>query len=312
MHFSTGISAPKQELQVSEITIPARGWLQKVRLRHIGFAILLLKAVLVGYLLIYIIPNIHATRADFDSTFFLFILAGFMAQMIDGTLGMAYGVSCSTLLLNLGVPPRVATAAVHTAEVFTTGVSGLSHIKFRNIDPVLFMKIAFFGVIGAVVGAYLISEVLDGGKIKPFISAYLLILGIIVLVKGIRNRQKRNTEVKRAGLLALCGGFFDSIGGGGWGPIVTSNLLNQGKDPRRTIGTVNTAEFFVTFASTGIFIFFVGLESWKVILGLIIGGVLAAPFGACFASKISKKALMILVGVVIILTSAFTILKTWV
>lgn len=310
MQISTEISAPRQSIPVKDIQVSSPAWLKKVRLRHIGFAILFLKAILIGYLIIYIIPNIEITRADFDTTFLLFILAGFMAQMIDGTLGMAYGVSCSTLLLNMGVPPRVATAAVHTAEVFTTGVSGLSHIKFRNIDPILFMKIVVSGVLGAVVGAYLISEVLDGGKIKPFISGYLLLLGIVVLVKGIRNRQKPQAQVKRAGLLALCGGFFDSIGGGGWGPIVTSNLINQGKDPRRTIGTVNTAEFFVTFASTGVFLFFVGLESWKVILGLIIGGVLAAPLGAFFASKISKRTLMIMVGVVIILTSSFTILKT--
>jgi len=284
--------------------------IHKIRLRHIGFAIILLKVLLVIYLFYYVFSQISFTSADFDSTFLWFVLAGFVAQMIDGTLGMAYGVSCSTLLLNLGVSPKVASAAVHTAEVFTTGVSGLSHIRFRNLDKFLFFRIVFFGVLGAVVGAYLISEILDGSLIKPYISAYLLILGLVILYKGIRNKQKNSETVKRAGLLALCGGFFDSIGGGGWGPIVTSNIINQGKDPRRTIGTVNTAEFFVTFSSTAVFMIFVGVESWKVVLGLVLGGVFAAPLGAYFAAKVNKRTLMMLIGIVISITSAYTIIKT--
>ena len=281
----------------------------KIRLRHIGIAILLLKALLVGYLFIFVFPQVSFSSADFDSTFLWFVLAGFLAQMIDGTLGMAYGVSCSTILLNLGVPPKVASAAVHTAEVFTTGVSGLSHIRFRNLDKVLFFRIVFFGVLGAVVGSYLVSEILDGGMIKPYISGYLLILGVVILYKGIRNKQNEPSKVKRAGLLALFGGFFDSIGGGGWGPIVTSNLINQGKDPRRTIGTVNTAEFFVTFSSTGVFMLLVGVDSWKVIIGLVIGGVIAAPLGAYFAARVNKRTIMILIGIVISITSVFSIIK---
>jgi uncharacterized membrane protein YfcA len=281
----------------------------KIRLRHIGIAILLLKALLVGYLFIFVFPQVSFSSADFDSTFLWFVLAGFLAQMIDGTLGMAYGVSCSTILLNLGVPPKVASAAVHTAEVFTTGVSGLSHIRFRNLDKVLFFRIVFFGVLGAVVGSYLVSEILDGGMIKPYISGYLLILGVVILYKGIRNKQNEPSKVKRAGMLALFGGFFDSIGGGGWGPIVTSNLINQGKDPRRTIGTVNTAEFFVTFSSTSVFMLLIGVDSWKVIIGLVIGGVIAAPLGAYFAARVNKRTIMILIGIVISITSAFSIIK---
>jgi hypothetical protein len=281
----------------------------KIRLRHIGIAILLLKALLVGYLFIFVFPQVSFSSADFDSTFLWFVLAGFLAQMIDGTLGMAYGVSCSTILLNLGVPPKVASAAVHTAEVFTTGVSGLSHIRFRNLDKVLFFRIVFFGVLGAVVGSYLVSEILDGGIIKPYISGYLLILGVVILYKGIRNKQNEPSKVKRAGMLALFGGFFDSIGGGGWGPIVTSNLINQGKDPRRTIGTVNTAEFFVTFSSTSVFMLLIGVDSWKVIIGLVIGGVIAAPLGAYFAARVNKRTIMILIGIVISITSAFSIIK---
>ena len=284
--------------------------MDKIRLRHIGFAIIGLKVLLVVYLMIYVFPRADINLSAFDSTFFWFVAAGFIAQMIDGTLGMAYGISCSTILLNLGVSPKVATAAVHTAEVFTTGVSGLSHIRFRNLDKALFFTIVVFGVTGAVMGAYLISKVFDGGRIKPFISAYLFILGIVVLIKGIRNNAVEKRETKRAGVLAFFGGLFDAIGGGGWGPIVTSNLINQGKCPRRTIGTVNTAEFFVTISSTGVFMLLIGLESWKVILGLIIGGVIAAPMGAFFAAKINKRSLMILIGLVITITSGFTLIKT--
>jgi hypothetical protein len=313
---SIQISTPGEQvisaIQTGQNTRPPRDTrFDKIRLRHIGFAIIGLKILLVGYLLIYVFPKVDIGWDTFDSTFVWFVAAGFVAQMIDGTLGMAYGVSCSTILLNLGVPPRVASAAVHTAEVFTTGVSGLSHIRFRNLDKVLFFKIVFFGVTGAVLGAYLISEIFDGGIIKPYISAYLLILGVVVLIKGIRNTPKPKGETKKAGFLAFFGGLFDAIGGGGWGPIVTSNLINQGKCPRRTIGTVNTAEFFVTFSSTGIFMLLIGLESWKVIIGLILGGVLAAPFGAYFAAKINRRTLMIMIGIVITLTSGFTVIKSF-
>jgi len=282
-----------------------------LRLWHIGFAIFTLKIILITYLLITVLPTVDGSSFFVNNTFLLFIVVGFVAQMIDGTLGMAYGVSCTTLLLHFGVLPRMATAAVHTAEVFTTGVSGLSHIRFKNIDKPLFFRLVFPGVLGAMVGAYFISEIFDGKLIKPYVAIYLLILGIIILYKGIRNRPKDHIEVKRAGLLALIGGFMDAVGGGGWGPIVTSNIINQGKNPKETIGTVNTTEFFVAFFSTGVFLFFVGVESWPIVLGLIIGGVVAAPIGAFFASRVNKRSLMILVGIVIILTSTYTVYRAF-
>jgi len=283
----------------------------RIAFRYVGISIVLLKLTLVAFLLATVLPGLSAADIRVDSTFFTFALVGFIAQMIDGALGMAYGVSCSTMLMQFGVSPKVASAAVHTAEVFTTGVSGLSHLRFRNIDRTLFFRIVITGVIGAVIGAYLISAIFDGNLVKPFIAAYLLILGTIILVKGIRKKKKREGQVKRAEALAFVGGFFDAIGGGGWGPIVTSNILQQGKNPRQTIGTVNTAEFFVAFFSTGVFLFFVGIESWQIVLGLIAGGIIAAPIGAYFASRINKSALMILIGVVIILTSVISIYKAF-
>ncbi len=281
------------------------------RLWHIGLAILLLKGVLITYLLLKIWPMIDTDSAFSGNTFYLFVIVGFVAQMIDGTLGMAYGVSCSTLLLYIGISPRVASAAVHTAEVFTTGVSGLSHLGFNNIDRHLFFRLVFPGVVGSVLGAYLLAEVINGTVIKPYVALYLLILGMVILIKGIRNKRKEHTEVKKAGLLAFVGGFLDAIGGGGWGPIVTSNIINQGKNPKETIGTVNTTEFFVAFFSTGVFLFFVGIDSWPVVLGLILGGIVAAPIGAFLAHKINKRILMVLVGAVVILTSAVTLLHLW-
>ncbi len=284
--------------------------INRIAFRHIGWTIIILKLILITFFLITFLPEIRTSDLHLDITFFKFLIVGFVAQMIDGTLGMAYGVSCSVFLLNFGVAPRVATAAVHTAEVFTTGVSGLSHLKFGNIDKQLFFRIVITGVLGAMIGAYLISEIFDGKFIKPFIAGYLLILGIAILIKGIRNKQNSEKKIKSAEWLAFFAGFFDAVGGGGWGPIVTSNIIHQGKNPRETIGTVNTAEFFVAFFSTGVFLCFVGVDSWQIVLGLIVGGVIAAPVGALLASKINRRVLMILIGRVITITSMYTIYKT--
>ena len=281
--------------------------MEKVTFKHISISIVSLLIVLASYLAYKTFPDTNWANMHIDNTFYGFIVVGFIAQLIDGALGMAYGISCTSLLLYLGISPKLASAAVHTAEVFTTGASGLSHLKFKNIDKKLFSKLVFTGVLGAMVGAYLISEVFDGKVVKPYISAYLFILGIVILAKGIRNKKKEHTEVKYARLLAFIGGFCDTIGGGGWGPIVTSNIINQGKDPKETIGTVNTAEFFVSFFGTGVFLFFVGVSSWQIVLGLIIGGVLAAPIGAYLVKKINKRLILIMVGLVIMLTSSYSV-----
>lgn len=278
--------------------------------RNIGILIITLKTTLVVFIILQLtVFSKSGLDISLDEQFLLFAIAGFIAQLIDGALGMAYGVSCSSFLLNFGIPPALASASVHTAEVFTTGVSGLSHLFLKNVNTKLLFKLAIPGVLGAVAGAYLLSAVLDGGVVKPYIAGYLLIIGIFILIRSFRVFKPKD-EVKKVSLLGLTGGFFDAIGGGGWGPIVTSNLIFQGWTPKETIGTVNTAEFFVTFFSTGVFLFFVGIDSWKIILGLIVGGVIAAPLGALMANKIKPKVLMFLVGLVIIITSSFTIYKS--
>lgn len=241
------------------------------------------------------------------SDFALYLLVGLAAQVVDGALGMAYGVTSTSFLLSLGVTPAISSASVHVAEMFTTGASAISHFRFKNINKKLFKGLLIPGVLGAVTGAYLLSDVIDGNVIKPYIAFYMLILGVIIIRKAIQKNFVKN-KTKRIGVLAATGGFLDSIGGGGWGPIVTSTLLGQGRDPRYTIGSVNAAEFVVTFASGITFLIFHGVNSWQVVLGLIVGGVIAAPFGALVVGKIKRKPLMLMVGILVIGLSLRTII----
>lgn len=280
--------------------------MERLKFRHITVVILLLKLGIVAWLVWKFFSDSNTETLTLDQEFFLFGLAGFVAQLIDGTLGMAYGVSCTTMLLHFGVPPALASASVHTAEVFTTGVSGLSHIYMKNVDKQLFLRLAVPGVLGAVLGAFLLSKVLHGDVIKPFIAAYLMILGIVIIIKGIREPLFKD-EIKNVIPLGFFGGLVDAIGGGGWGPIVTSNIIQRGKTPQMTIGTVNTAEFFVAFFSTGVFLFFLGMEGWKAVIALVLGGVLAAPVGPFLIKFIRPRILMFMVGAGIIITSFYTL-----
>jgi uncharacterized membrane protein YfcA len=282
-----------------------------ISFKQIAITMLGLKLIIIGYFAYLLVNGLYDNTIHFDSTFFLFMGVGFLAQIIDGALGMAYGISCTTLLMNFGIPAGLASASVHTSEIFTTGISGLSHIKFKNIDKELFFKLVITGTLGAIIGAYLVSDFFDGNVIKPYISAYLIVLGSYIIYKGFANAANENKTVKKAPLLAFIGGFLDTIGGGGWGPIVTSNLLSQGKNPREAIGTVNTAEFFITYFATIVFVFFLGVKHWQIVLGLIAGGALAAPIGAYIASRINKRVLFFMVGILIIITSGYTLYKTF-
>jgi uncharacterized membrane protein YfcA len=243
-----------------------------------------------------------------DVNILVFILVGFLAQIIDGAMGMAYGVSSNTFLLSLGIPPAAASASVHMAEVVTTGISGFSHWRLGNVNWKLVRRLLIPGVIGGVAGAYLLTNI-DGNVIKPYISAYLLIMGVIILVKAFRNPTPSDGQHgARISLLGLIGGFFDAIGGGGWGPLVTTTLVARGDHPRFSIGSVNFSEFFVTFAESVIFVLTLSFaEYWQIILGLLIGGAIAAPLAAYMARKLPVKALMIMVGLLIIILSIRTI-----
>ena len=235
-----------------------------------------------------------------DYNIIIFVLFGFIAQLIDGALGMAYGVSSNAFFLSLGIPPSIASACIHTSEMFTTAASGISHFKFGNIDRNIFLRLLIPGVIGGVLGAYILTE-LPGGKIKPFVSLYLLMMGLWILVKIVRKTHQIKTK-SRLIPLGLAGGFFDAIGGGGWGPIVTTTLVANGNHPRYAIGSVNSAEFFVTVAESITFFATIGtllFQHWEKIVGLMIGGVIAAPFAAWVCKKLPHKVLMLLVGLLI-------------
>jgi uncharacterized protein len=235
-----------------------------------------------------------------------FIAVGFAAQMVDGALGMAFGVISNTLLLSMGVPPAMASAGVHTVETFTTAVSGISHALHKNVNWKLFLRIAVPGVIGGALGAYVLSNI-DAKDAKPFILAYLTAIGLYLLWRS-RHYPPHERSPKIVEPLGLAGGFLDAAGGGGWGPVVTSNLLVQGSSPRITIGTVNTAEFFVTATISATFITQLGLKAFTVAtIGLLIGGVIAAPLGARLAKRVEPKTLMLMVGVVLTLTSVYNL-----
>lgn len=258
----------------------------------------------------YALFSVEKLIAGINQDFFIYLLIGVFAQLVDGTLGMGYGATSTSFLLSVGVPPAISSTGVHVAEMFTTGASALSHYKFKNINKRLVTYLLIPGVIGSIIGAYLLSDVIDGKAIKPFIAVYMIFLAIMIIIKGLRNNNVKK-KTKNLGILAIFGGFMDAVGGGGWGPIVTSTLIGRGRDPRYTIGSVNAAEFAVSFASGITFLLFEGINGWQVIAGLIIGGVMAAPFAAFFVNKIPRKSMTIIVGLLIIYLSGRTLLKAF-
>lgn len=237
--------------------------------------------------------------------FLLFVAIGLGAQLIDGALGMAYGLVSSSILLAMGMPPAAVSASVHTAEVFTTGVSGAAHGMLGNVDRRLMLRLAVPGVVGGVIGATLLSRI-DGDAIKPWIYGYLFVLALLILLRAIGRRLPRG-EVKRVGVLGFVSGLLDAIGGGGWGPMATSTLLANGGEARTTIGSVSASEFAVTLAISITFLFSIGLEHWQVILGLLVGGVIAAPLAALLVRHVRERVVLFAVGGLVLAISGVQI-----
>lgn len=233
--------------------------------------------------------------------FFIFAGVGLLAQLVDGALGMAYGLVSNSILLALGLPPAVASATVHTAEIVTTGVSGASHAWFGNVRWALFWQLAIPGAIGGFLGATLLASV-PGETIRPYVNAYLLILGAMVLLRAFGKRLTRH-QVQHSGVLGFFAGMLDAIGGGGWGPLATSTLIARGGAVRSTIGSVNAAEFVVTVCVSATLIWHVGIGHWTIVLGLLTGGVIAAPFAAWLVRHLPERAVMVAVGSLIMLIS---------
>lgn len=233
----------------------------------------------------------------------IFIAIGFFAQLIDGAIGMAFGVLTTTSLLAMGVPPAAASAMTHVTEVFTTAASGASHTYHRNVDWRLVARLAPAGMIGGAIGAYLLTMV-DGKAVMPFISAYLVAVGFYIIMKAFRPLWPREVRDWIVPYVGFAGGVLDAAGGGGWGPIVTSSLVGRGHNPKKVIGSTNLTEFMVTLVISITFVLAIGWTEIKSAIGLIIGGVLAAPLGAYVVSRLPVRPLMIAVGIVIIVSSA--------
>jgi siroheme synthase-like protein len=269
-----------------------------------AIGLMILGHVLFTYLNYERILNVQDWLSEqFNKQLLLYMLGGFTASLIDGACGMAYGVTSTTFLLSLGIPPAAASASVHASEVFNNGASGLMHWKSGNVNFKLFKKLLIPGIIGAVSGATILSSLHQYSQyLKPVVGCYTLFLGILIIRKAL-NKTRVTTKIKKIGLLAGIGGLLDAIGGGGWGPIVTTGLIAGGRNVRYTIGTSTLTKGCVAFTSAVTFILFIGLHHFQVILGLILGGMIAAPIAVRISNKLPVKTLMLFVGVVVIVVS---------
>ncbi len=275
-------------------------------------------AIVLGAATVYVVVKLFGTSAAGlqviaatlqGNAFWIALAIGIAAQAVDGALGMGYGVTASTFLLSTGASPAVASASTHIAKLFTTGVSGIAHAKYGNVDRKLFVRLLVPGMAGGVLGVLLVTQV-DGKVLKPFVSAYLLIIGVYILSKAFRAVRARQGDARHAGKLGLFGGFVDAVGGGGWGPVVTSTLVGSGNDPRTTIGSVNFAEFFMTLATAASFTLLAVDGTWPVVAGLVVGGLVAAPFAALICRRLNARVLLIAVGVLITLLSAWNLYRS--
>lgn len=251
-----------------------------------------------------------ATRGicmDLPTDFAVYVAIGLAAQLVDGALGMAYGVVSSSLLLAFGLPPALASASIHAAEVVTTGVSGLSHGFFGNVDRRLLRSLVVPGVLGGIAGALLLSQI-SWTWLRPVVAAYLMILGVLIVRRAWRG-VRGVPSVQNVAPLGLSAGFLDAVGGGGWGPMITTSLLARHLEPRYAIGTANAAEFFVSLAITVVFIGTIGITHAEVVFGLMLGGVIAAPFAAWVTKHIPSRWSMAAVGTLVIVISAYNILR---
>jgi len=280
------------------------------------YSLLAFAFMLIGYFIFSYLPiqrmadDTYKWYQSLDKAFPIMVLAGFMAQLVDGALGMGYGVTSATILLSAGVNPAAISGSIHTAEMFASGASGYSHYKFGNVNKKLFKALLIPGILGAIAGAIMLVTLGNkyGNFIRPIIAGYTLILGIKFIMNAFREK-KQQRKFKRYRLLAGVGGFFDSFGGGGWGPIVTSTLINNGRSHKYVVGSVSLTEFFVTLASAFTFFTMIGVSHWQTILALIIGGVIAAPIAAKLAGRLPKKTAYMLLGILVIFWSIRILIK---
>lgn len=234
-------------------------------------------------------------------TFPLALLVGFVAESIDGALGMAYGLISSTVMLAFGYPPAVASASVHMAEIVTSAASGLSHWRFGNVKGAIVRGLLLPGVAGGVLGAYILVSV-PTAYLRPVVATYILVMGLLIIARALRKASAREVR-SNLPVLGLAGGFCDAMGGGGWGQVVTSTLMARGNPPRYTVGSVTFTEFFVALAESATFVLTIGVQNWPIIAGLMLGGAVAAPLAAWTTSRLPHRPFAAAVGLLVVATS---------
>ncbi len=305
-HITKELTLPKQKPDINK----------RIRVAAL-YSVAVIAIMLIGHLILTYVPLQSLGNAivdNLDSDLALFILGGFIAQMIDGALGMAYGVSVTTFLLSLGFPaitPAVASASMHASEIFTTGSSSLVYMRYKNINIKLFKKLVWPGIFGAVLGSASVSFLSKDNIawVKPLVATYTLILGSLIIIRALNINLRKRNKIRKIVPVALVGGYLDSVGGGGWGPIVTTSLVAGGRHLRYSIGSSHLAKFFVALVSTVTFFFIIGLSHWQIIFGLVIGGMIAAPISIYLSNKIPTKKGLILVGTLVIIISLKTIIQ---
>jgi len=278
----------------------------------LAFSFMLLGHFVLSYIPFHDLKNSFVNvTSNLDKDFYIMVIAGFVAQLIDGALGMGYGVTCTSFLLSIGVNLPAISGSIHTAEMFSSAASGYSHYKFGNVNKKLFKALLIPGVLGAILGAWLLSAfgTTYAQYMRPILACYTFLLGLRILLNAFKKNRIAK-KVKRVGWLAGAGGFLDSFGGGGWGPLVTTTLISKGRTPKYVIGTVSITEFFVTLASALTFFTLIGLSHWQVIVGLVIGGVAAAPIAVRLSGKLPVKTMFIAVGSLVIIWSVRILLKS--
>nr|WP_295867993.1 sulfite exporter TauE/SafE family protein [uncultured Chitinophaga sp.] len=267
-----------------------------------GILVLAVTLVLVWYF----VPEFRVHVEDVPPTFYYFLAAGFLFAMIDGAIGMSYGITSTTFSLSMGIPPASASTAVHISEILSNGIAGWMHFKMGNVNKKLFKILIIPGITGAVIGAYLLSSLEHYSMYtKPVVSLYTLILGTVIFKRAIQAQRAQRTgkKIKRIGLLGFGGGFIDAIGGGGWGSIVLSSLIAGGRHPRFSLGTVKATRFFIAMLSSLTFVAALSHVHWDAVLGLVIGSAVASPIAARVSNKISAKTIMMAVSLIVIAAS---------
>ncbi|WP_185850158.1 TSUP family transporter [Blattabacterium cuenoti] len=266
--------------------------------------IIIISIIMISYFLHVFTNSIYFQYVlnSFNQNFLYLIFTGFFAQLVDGAIGMGYGLTCTTILISFGLPLSSISASIHTAEIFSSGISGFSHYKMGNVNKKLFKILLIPGVLGSIIGAFLLSKFGDtyAYYIKPMFAIYTFFLGVKILL---RTWKKKNKKIKKIGCLAGFGGFLDSFVGGGWGPFVTSTLISKGRTPKYVIGSVSLSEFFVTLSSTLTFFSLLGISYWKIIFGLVFGGIFAAPIAARISGKLPIKTMSFFIGILVIIWS---------